>query len=83
MESSLVASCLKIIPNYFEFIILASFRAQELNSGSSPLLPAGQNRSLVVAMKEISQGLLTPETLRARVVRGFQECAFLSENETL
>ena len=52
-----VDDCLKKIPNRFELVLVASKRARDLSIGRfDPHVVWGNDRSTVVALREISEG---------------------------
>lgn len=65
-----VEDCLKIEPNRFALVILASQRGKQLLSGATPLCDTEGNKSLVVALREIAASKvrwMTPEETAADV----------------
>lgn len=59
-----VEDCLDNVQNPFELVLVASKRARQLNnSGEEPKVPWDNDKCTVVALREIAEGLITPETL--------------------
>lgn len=56
-----VEDCLKKVNNRFALVHLASKRVRQLREGSKPLVIT-KNRDVVVALREIAAGKVTPET---------------------
>lgn len=52
-----VEDCLKVIPNRFELVMLASQRARQLFKGAKPLVN-DDNREVVVALREVAAGVV-------------------------
>lgn len=52
-----VEDCLKVIPNRFELVMLASQRARQLLKGAKPLVD-DDNREVVVALREVAAGVV-------------------------
>jgi DNA-directed RNA polymerase subunit omega len=50
-----VEDCLKQIPNRFELVLVATYRARDLLKGHSPLIES-KHKAIVTALKEIGQG---------------------------
>jgi DNA-directed RNA polymerase omega subunit len=44
---------------------MASIRAKQLRQGARPLVPPGQNKGVVTALREIAAGLVRPDTEEA------------------
>ncbi len=79
-----VEDCLAKIPNRFELTLLAAKRARYLLlSGEEPLVPWENDKSTVVALREIAAGLVTAETIAEQESVKAAESAFLSPDEML
>ena len=51
-----VEDCLKNVKNRFELVLLASKRARQLMRGKEPKVPWDNDKSTVVALREIAAG---------------------------
>ena len=61
-----VEDCLDNVDNRFELVMLASKRARQLVlQGAEPLVPAENDKPTVIALREIAEGKVTPETMAA------------------
>ena len=49
-----VEDCLKKIPNRFEMVLCAAYRARQLNDGHAPRVDA-KDKNTVIALREIAQ----------------------------
>lgn len=58
-----VEDCLDNVDNRFELVLLAAKRARQLNNGAEAKLPWGTDKATVLALREISKGLVTNETI--------------------
>jgi DNA-directed RNA polymerase subunit omega len=58
-----VEDCLKQIPNRFQLVLSATYRARMLSQGHAPKL-ASKNKPAVTALREIEEGLIGIEMLR-------------------
>lgn len=58
-----VEDCLKQIPNRFELVLSATYRARMLNQGHIAKV-AGKNKPGVTALREIAEGHIGVEMLR-------------------
>ena len=58
-----VEDCLKKIPNRFELVLSATYRARMLSQGHTPKV-AGKNKPAVTALREIEEGHIGIEMLR-------------------
>lgn len=53
-----IEDCIAVVPNPFELVLLARIRAKQLHKGAHPLVAAGENKSVVTALREIAAGLV-------------------------
>lgn len=58
-----VEDCLDNLNNRFELTLLAAKRARQLSEGFPPLVDADKDKPTVIALREISAGLITHEIL--------------------
>ena len=59
-----VEGCLENVPSRFELILLAAGRARQLSTTSrEPMVEWDNDKSTIVALREIEQGLIDRETL--------------------
>jgi DNA-directed RNA polymerase subunit omega len=58
-----VEDCLEHVDNRFDLVLLASKRARQLANGVEPMLPWQNDKPTVMALREIGDGLVKPETL--------------------
>ena len=49
-----VEDCLPLVDNRFALVLLATKRTRQLMAGARPLMPAGKNKSAVLALREIA-----------------------------
>jgi DNA-directed RNA polymerase subunit omega len=58
-----VEDCLDKVDNRFNLILLASKRARQIMHGVTPLVPAGNDKPTVVALREIAAGVVNQEVV--------------------
>ena len=58
-----VEDCLDQIPNRFQLTLAATYRARQLAQGGTPLVEVNRDKPTVVALREISAGLVGVEYL--------------------
>lgn len=51
-----IEECLKVCDNQFDLVVMASKRARQLSNGARPAVKVGNDKSTVVALKEIAEG---------------------------
>jgi len=67
-----VEDCIEAVPNAFELVLIAAKRARELGAGAQPTVDPEDEKSTVVALREIGAGSVDPQNLREAVVRSLQ-----------
>ena len=59
-----VEDCLDNVENRFELVMVASKRARQIaTGGKDPLVDEESDKPTVIALREIAEGLITPEIL--------------------
>ena len=59
-----VEDCLNSVDNRFELVMVASKRARQIATGGrAPLVQEESDKPTVVALREIAEGLVTPDML--------------------
>ncbi|MAD91635.1 MAG: DNA-directed RNA polymerase subunit omega [Gammaproteobacteria bacterium] len=58
-----VEDCLDHIPNIFEMVLVAAKRARRLAHGSDPMVELKNDKPTVLALREISDGLINSSIL--------------------
>ena len=58
-----VEDCLQQIPNRFQLVLAATFRARMLSQGHAPKIES-RNKPVVTALREIAQGKVGLEMLK-------------------
>lgn len=76
-----VEDCVDKIPNRFELVLAASFRARQLSGGSEPLVDRDRDKNPVVALREIAAKELSPEDLKEEHIKSLQKHAEVDEPE--
>ncbi|HEX7046156.1 MAG TPA: DNA-directed RNA polymerase subunit omega [Gammaproteobacteria bacterium] len=58
-----VEDCLDNVENLFELVLVATKRARQLSNGAESMVPWENDKSTVVALREIADGYITPTVL--------------------
>ena len=58
-----IEDCLEKFDNHFKVVQVAAHRARQLELGSPPLVPPDDDKSTVIALREISEGKITEDIL--------------------
>ena len=56
-----IEDCTEQVGNRFSLVLMASIRAKQLMRGARPLVRPGDNRPVVVALREIAGGRVQPD----------------------
>ncbi|MDI9409837.1 MAG: DNA-directed RNA polymerase subunit omega [Candidatus Pacebacteria bacterium] len=76
-----VEDCVAKIPNRFELILLASQRAREIGNGQETMVPRGNDKNPVIALREIADTDLDLGRLRDSIIKVMQKVAERDEPE--
>ncbi len=58
-----IDDCIKRIPNRFDLTLVAAYRARQLAMGSTPQVEPDNDKSAVIALREIAAGKVGVEIL--------------------
>ena len=80
-----VEDCLDNVDNRFELVMLAAKRARQMATGGrDPLVEDDSDKPTVIALREIAEGLITPEIIaRESEIEAEEELAASFENPIL
>ena len=67
-----VEDCVEIIPNRFDLVLLASHRSRSISAGAALTIERDNDKTPVVALREIADETLDLGDLRAGLVTGLQ-----------
>ena len=56
-----VEDCTEKVPNRFHLVQMASIRTKQLKKGARALVGSEGNKEVVVALREIAAGFITPD----------------------
>lgn len=76
-----VEDCVDKIPNRFDLVLAAGFRARQLSGGADTLVDRDRDKNPVVALREIAAKELRPEDLREDHIKSMQKHAEVDEPE--
>jgi DNA-directed RNA polymerase subunit omega len=69
-----VEDAVDMIGNRFDLVLVAAKRARQIAiEGKEPLVPMGNDKATVVALREIELGLVDASTLEAQAIRDQQQ----------
>ena len=76
-----VEDCVDKIPNRFDLVLSAAYRARQLSGGAETLVDRDRDKNPVVALREIAAEELTPDNLREDHIKSLQKHAEVDEPE--
>lgn len=76
-----VEDCLRRIDNRFDLVVLAAHRARALSAGATPLVSEDRDKTTVIALREIGDGVLSPRDLRESFITHLQRYLEVDEPE--
>jgi DNA-directed RNA polymerase subunit omega len=76
-----VEDCVDKIPNRFDLVLMAGFRARQLSGGADPMVDRDRDKNPVVALREIAAKLLKPDEVKEEYIKSLQKLAEVDEPE--
>lgn len=76
-----VEDCLPYVDNRFHLVLVAAKRARQIAMGSDPLVALENDKPTVLALREISEGLVGPEVLQEKAEELNMRPSAISEAE--
>src|ERR1700678_1197486 len=76
-----VEDCVDKIPNRFDLVLAAAYRARQLSGGAEPMLERDRDKNPVVALREIAAKTLKPDEVKEEYIRSLQKHAEVDEPE--
>ncbi|MDP7536444.1 MAG: DNA-directed RNA polymerase subunit omega [Methylococcales bacterium] len=77
-----VEDCLEKVDNRFDLVLLSSKRARQLMENADPLVSRERDKDTVVALREISEGLVSAENIESLIARSDEYCLPEGDVET-
>jgi DNA-directed RNA polymerase subunit omega len=76
-----VEDCVDKVPNRFDLVLLAGYRARQLSGGADTLVDRDRDKNPVVALREIAAKELKPDDLKEDYIKSLQKLAEVDEPE--
>jgi DNA-directed RNA polymerase subunit omega len=76
-----VEDCVDKIPNRFDLVLMAGFRARQLSGGADTLVDRDRDKNPVVALREIAAKELKPDDMKEDYIKSLQKNAEVDEPE--
>lgn len=78
-----IEDCLQQMDNRYELVPLAVKRARQLILGREALVPEENDKPIVIALREIAQGLINAENVNTIGINNFLDEFSAADDETL
>ena len=76
-----VEDCLPNVDNRFHLVLVAAKRARQIAMGADALVPVENDKPTVLALREISEGLVGPEILEEKTEELNMRPSSISDSE--
>ncbi|HEY7978504.1 MAG TPA: DNA-directed RNA polymerase subunit omega [Rhizomicrobium sp.] len=76
-----VEDCVDKIPNRFDLVLVAGFRARQLSGGAETLVDRDRDKNPVVALREIAAREIKPDEAKEEYIKSLQKHAEVDEPE--
>ena len=76
-----VEDCIDKFESRFELVLVASNRARKLHSGENPTVEKDNDKSTVIALREIADESISIDSLKDRLIQEYQTVSTLEEEE--
>ena len=76
-----VEDCIDKFESRFELVLVASNRARKLHSGENPTIEKDNDKSTVIALREIADETLSIDSLKDKLIEEYQTVSPLDEDE--
>jgi DNA-directed RNA polymerase subunit omega len=76
-----VEDCVDKIPNRFDLVLVAGFRARQLSGGADPLVERDRDKNPVVALREIAAKEIKPDEAKEDYIKIHHKQAEVDEPE--
>ena len=67
-----VEDCIQKVDNRFDLVLISSSRARVLHNGEKPTVDPDNDKTAVIALREIAEGTVEVEDIKADVIKSFQ-----------
>ena len=67
-----VEDCTKNVDSFFDLVLLASHRAKVLNAGNEAQVPLDNDKSTVIALREIADEKISVGDVKEDIIKSYQ-----------
>ena len=72
MSRVTVEDCIKNVDSLFDLVLLASHRAKVLNAGNEAQVPLDNDKSTVIALREIADEKISVDDVKEDIIKSYQ-----------
>ena len=76
-----VEDCVDKVPNRFDLVLIAGYRARQLSGGAETLVDRDRDKNPVVALREIAAKEIKPDEAKEEYIKSLQKHAEVDEPE--
>ena len=76
-----VEDCIDKFPSRFELVLVASQRARKLHSGEAPTVDKDNDKSTVIALREIADSTISVHEMKENLIQEYQTITINDEEE--
>jgi DNA-directed RNA polymerase subunit omega len=76
-----VEDCIDKFESRFELVLVASNRARKLHSGETPTVEKDNDKSTVIALREIADESISVDSLKEKLIEEYQTVSPIDEEE--
>ena len=76
-----VEDCVDKVPNRFDLVLIAGYRARQLSGGAEPMVDRDRDKNPVVALREIASKDIKPDEAKEEYIKSLQKHAEVDEPE--
>jgi len=82
MARTTISDSLEKMDSKYELGMLATQRVRDLNGGAEPVMPTGNDKPTVTALREIASGKLDVDHLRHEFIQSYKSIPVADDSET-
>jgi DNA-directed RNA polymerase subunit omega len=76
-----VEDCVDKVPNRFDLVLIAGYRARQLSGGADTMVERDRDKNPVVALREIAAKSFKPDDMKEEYIKSLQKHAEVDEPE--
>jgi DNA-directed RNA polymerase subunit omega len=81
MSQIAIENCFNKIGNHFQLVVIASHRARQISSGSPSKLDRGNDKNPILALREISEGIISIDDVFKSLVQSYRFNIYVDDKD--